>query len=416
MNASQSTPSAPPTLLEEDLRPKLNGPLLITLAMLAAVSPFSADLCLPAFPRIAAEFGVGATGVQLCITSVLLGGAVGQLVFGPISDRFGRVKPLIIGLLLSVVAIALAAMAPTLHFLIVAQFVVGFGGVTGMVLGRAIITDLAKDRSHAARANNIVTAVFGIAPIVAPWFGSLLAGPIGWRGILWAFLGFVLLTFAAVLMFVRESNPPSRRAANLAASEQAGESPRKALRSLGYIGNTIIFCLTFAILMSFVAASPFLFQTVLGLSVLQYGRVYAMIALVAALAAAASAHLAYKVSPGRQMGISTSLMFLGSLALLALLLGGAPAFWILAPMILAEACVGFTLGNAAAAAVTSVPRAAGVGSALLGALQYVAGAVVAPMVGLRGASSVMPLAAMMLFCSALAAVTYRLTWKKEQTA
>jgi len=416
MNASQSTSSGPPALLEEDPRGKLNVRLLITLAMLAAVSPFSADIYLPAFPRIAAEFGVGATGVQLCLTSVLLGGAVGQLVFGPISDRFGRVKPLIIGLLLSVVAVAMAAMAPTLHFLVFAQFVLGFGGVTGMVLGRAIITDLAKDRSHASRANNVVLAVFGTAPIIAPWFGSLLAGPIGWRGILWVFLGFVLLTFAAVLMFVRESNPPSRRAANRAASDQAGESPLKALRSREYIGNTILFCLTFAILMSFVAASPFLFQTVMGLSVLQYGRIYALVALVATLASATAAHLAYKVSPGRQMRFSTFLMFLGSLALLALLLSGAPVLWILAPMILAEACVGFTLGNAAAAAITSVPRAAGVGSALLGALQYTAGALAAPIVGLRGASSAMPLAAMMLVCSALAAVTYRMTWKKEQSA
>jgi DHA1 family bicyclomycin/chloramphenicol resistance-like MFS transporter len=228
--------------------------------------------------------------------------------------------------------------------------------------------------------------------------------------------GFVLLTFAAVLMFVRESNPPSRRAAHLSSSYPAAESPRLALRSLGYIGNTIIFCSTFAILMSIVAASPFLFQTVMGLSVLQYGRIYALVALVAALASATAAHLAYKVSPGRQMRFSTSLMFLGSLALLALLLSGAPILWILAPMILAEACVGFTLGNAAAAAVTSVPRAAGVGSALLGALQYTAGALAALIVGLRGASSAMPLAAMMLVCSALAAVTYRMTWKKEQTA
>jgi len=116
------------------------------------------------------------------------------------------------------------------------------------------------------------------------------------------------------------------------------------------------------------------------------------------------------------MQISTSLMFLCALALLVLLISGAPILWILAPMILAEACVGFTLGNAAAAAVSSVPRAAGVGSALLGALQYTAGAVAAPMVGLRGASSAMPLAVMMLIGSAIAAVTYRMTWKKEQTA
>ena len=415
MNVSQSTPSGP-TLLEEDRRGNLNGPLLITLAMLAAISPFSADINLPVFPRIAAELGVGATRVQLCLTSVLLGGAVGQLVFGPISDRFGRVKPLIIGMVLCVAANAMAAMAPTLHFLIAAQFVLGFGGVTGMVLGRAIIADLARDRNHAARANNIVIAVFGIAPIIAPWFGSLLAGPIGWRGILWVLLGFELLTFVAVLVFVRESNPPSRRAAHRAASDQAGESPRKALRSLGYIGNTIIFCSTFAILLGFAAAAPFLFQTVMGLTVIQYGRVYAVFALVATLAAASAAHLADKVSPGRQMRISTSLMFLCSLVFLTLLLSGAPIFWILAPMILAEACIGFILGNAAAAAVTSVPRAAGVGSALMGALQYTAGAVVAPIVGLRGASSAMPLAATMLVCSAIAAVTYRITWKKEQTA
>jgi len=416
MKISQSSLTRPPALLNEDLRPTLNGPLLITLAMLASISPLAADFCLPAFPRIAAEFGVGATGVQLCLTAVLLGGALGQLVFGPISDRFGRMKPLIIGILLCVVASAVAAMAPTLKFLAAAQFVQGFGGAAGWVLAWAIIADLAKDRNHAAWANNIVNAVFGIAPVVGPLLGSFLAGPIGWRGILWVLLGFVLLTFAAVLLFVRESNPPSRRAENLAASHQAGESPLKALRSRGYIGNTIIFCSTFAVLMSLLAASPFIFQTIMGFSVLQYGCVFAIFALTQTLASAVAAHMVYKVSPGRQMLISTSLILLFSVALLVLFLSVGPILWILAPMILVEACIGFICGNAVAAALTSVPRAVGVGSALLGALQYTSGAVVSPIVGLRGASSTMPLAVTMLVCSAIAAVTYRITWKKEPTA
>jgi DHA1 family bicyclomycin/chloramphenicol resistance-like MFS transporter len=392
----------------------LGAPLMVALALLAAISPFSTDFCLPAFPRIAAEFGVGASSVQLCLTAVLMGGAVGQLVFGPLSDRFGRMAPLLGGVVLCAAASAAAALAPSLRFLTSAQFIQGFGGATGMVISRAIIADLTTDRIQAARANNIVMAVFGIAPIVAPWIGSLLTDPIGWRGILWTTFAIVVFTFLYVLLVVRESHPASRRCAHRAASLEAGEAPLKALATRGFIGNALIYCAAFGVLMSFISASPFLFQTVIGLSVRKYGLIYAGITLLQTVSCAIAAKLVGRFSPGQQLRFGAVIIFLASVVLLALKLAAVPPIWLLLPIAAAIACVGFTMGNSAAAAISSAPRAAGMGSALMGALQFVAGGLAAPLVGLGGAASTTPLVAMMLVCSALALIAFHLTWKKAE--
>lgn len=393
----------------------LGVPLLAALALLAAISAFATDFYLPALPRIASEFGVGAASAQLCLTAVLLGGAVGQLGFGPLSDRFGRLAPLLGGVLLCAAACAAAALAPSLRFLTSSQFVQGFGGATGMVLGRAIISDLAQNRVQAARANNIVMAVFGVAPIVAPWLGSLLTDPIGWRGILWTTFGFVVFTLLFVLLFVRESYPAGRRAIHRAAALETGASPLKALASRGFIGNTLIFCASFGVLMSFISASPFLFQTVIGLSVRQYGSLYACIALLQTAGCVVSARLAGRYTPGRQLRFSTLTIFLASLLLLALKAAAVPPIWLLLPIAVAIACVGFSMGNAGSVAINSAPQAAGMGSALMGALQFAAGAVAAPLVGLCGAASTTPLVAMVFVCSAIALAAFLWTWKSLET-
>ena len=152
--------------------------LLTTLALLSAVAPFAIDLYLPAFPTMVDDLHTTPTGVQLTLTAFLFGLATGQLVFGPLSDRFGRVAPLVTGAVICVAASVAAVLSPTVEILIAARFVQGCAGAAGMVIGRAIIADLATGRA-AARAFSLMMIVGGIAPVVAPLAGGFLVGPLG---------------------------------------------------------------------------------------------------------------------------------------------------------------------------------------------------------------------------------------------
>ena len=161
--------------------PRIPLGLLATLALLSAVAPFSTDLYLPGFPQMVADLRTSPTNVQLTLTACLLGLAIGPLVFGPLSDRIGRVRPLLAGAAICVLASLAAALAPTIEVLIAARFVQGFTGAAGMVIGRAIVSDLATGRA-AARAFSLLMLVGGLAPVAAPLAGGFIVGPLGWRG------------------------------------------------------------------------------------------------------------------------------------------------------------------------------------------------------------------------------------------
>lgn len=120
---------------------KIAVPLLITLALLSAVAPFATDLYLPAFPEMVNHFDSSESAVQLSLTAFLIGAGVGQVIFGPLSDRVGRLKPLLVGVILYTLASAASALAPTLTFLIVVRLIQGLAGAAGMVIGRAVISD-----------------------------------------------------------------------------------------------------------------------------------------------------------------------------------------------------------------------------------------------------------------------------------
>jgi DHA1 family bicyclomycin/chloramphenicol resistance-like MFS transporter len=173
---------------------RIGVPLLVTLALLAAVPPLATDLYLPAFPAMTDNLSTSSAAVQLSLTAFLIGAGVGQVIFGPVSDRTGRVPPLVAGLAVYVAASAGAALAPTAGVLIGARLIQGLSGAAGMVIGRAVISDLAEG-AQAARAFSAMMLVSGVAPVVGPLAGSTLAGSVGWRGLLWivAVLGAISL-------------------------------------------------------------------------------------------------------------------------------------------------------------------------------------------------------------------------------
>ena len=208
----------------------LGGGALFALALLSAVAPFGTDLYLAAFPAMTSDLATTATGVQLSLTAFLVGAGVGQVIFGPWSDRIGRVVPLFTGLTLFLVASVVAVAAGSVEILVIARLVQGIGGAAGMVLGRAIIIDR-EEGPTAAGALTIMMMIGGVAPVVAPLAGSLLADAIGWRGLLAGVGALGIVALAATLLFVRESLPRDVRIARAPARRTGGW---RAALALGY--------------------------------------------------------------------------------------------------------------------------------------------------------------------------------------
>ncbi|OFJ54989.1 Bcr/CflA family drug resistance efflux transporter [Mycolicibacterium grossiae] len=378
--------------------------LLVTLALLSAVAPFATDLYLPAFPAMVADLHTSATAVQLTLTAFLLGLAVGQLVFGPLSDRFGRMRPLVVGAAVCVAASAATVFAPSVEVLVGARFAQGVAGAAGMVIGRAIIADLATGKA-AARAFSLMMIVGGVAPVVAPLAGGALVGPIGWRGALAVILGLSTLMLMSVLLIVRETHTEHRRAALRATKAELG-SPLRDLTRRDYFGHAIAFCGAFATMMAYISASPFIYQSMMGLSAGQYGAMFGVNALALLAMSATSAKLTARHDVRRIAAVGMGAILVSTVVLLTLALSDVPAGWLALPLLVTVGSMGLIFGNTTALALGAAPRAAGTASAVLGALQFGVAAAVSPLVSIAGAGTAVPAGIVMVSTAVLALVGF----------
>lgn len=378
--------------------------LLGSLGLLSAMAPIAMDLYLPAFPQMMADLGTTAFGVQLSVTAFLVGGGVGQLIFGPLSDRWGRRPPLLLGAAVAFLACLLAALAPSVEVLVGARLLAGLSAAAGMVLSRAVVTDVAEGRA-AARALSVMMLIGGVAPVVAPPLGGLFADPLGWRGLLFVVAALAGLMFLAVLAWVPESHPAERRERHreLRAAGQAS-----SLLSRAYLGNTAAFGFAMAGFMGYITASSVVFQIVWGTDAATYGLVFGLGALVLMAGNAVSAALAERYPTETLLAGGLGLMLAGGVVFAGLVAFGVNSAWAVLPLFVAFFGLGFVMGNATALALGSVPHAAGRGSAWLGASQYGLGAVASALVGIGGTASAVPLATVFAGSVAIALACQRI--------
>ncbi|MEP9393367.1 multidrug effflux MFS transporter [Gordonia sp. VNK1] len=389
----------------------ITGPLLLVLALLSAVAPFATDLYLPAFPEMTGELSASATAIQLTLTAFLVGVTTGQLAFGPLSDRFGRRGPLLFGAALCVAAGIVAVIAPSVGVLVAARFAQGFGGAAGMVIGRAIISDLAAGRA-AARAFSLMMIVGGVAPVLAPLLGGFLVNPIGWRGILVVVLGISVLMLVSIIGVVRETRPKDRRRRDTAATTAA--SPRELLRP-GFLGYAGTFAFSFAVMMAYISASPFVYQDMMGLSSGGYGLAFGANALALMAISALAARLVATRQVRHLVGVGLSVMSLAVITFGVLVVTAAPAMWLAAPLFVMVGSLGMIFGNATALAMSAVGSHAGSASAVLGALQFGLGALVSPLVSIQGPDTAAPLAVVMLIAAVIAIASFLAAGRRTPT-
>ncbi|SDV47743.1 Bcr/CflA family multidrug efflux MFS transporter [Chitinasiproducens palmae] len=388
--------------------------LILLLGALAACGPISVDMYLPALPAIAQGFGVDQAAAQLTLTLFMIGFAAGMLLYGPLSDAYGRRRLLIAGVAIYALASLGCAFAPSIGVLIGLRFVQALGAGAAAVLARAIARD-AHAPSEAARVMSILGIVTAVGPLLAPLIGGqmLLLG--GWRAVFGLLAAYGALSFVAVIRKVPETWPPERRAkAALRNSLHAyGRIARDPL-ALGYL---MCACLSFAAMFAYLAGTPFVYIEYYGVSPQHYGLLFAgnIVGMVALNFM--NSRLVGRVGtlPITRVVVTVHLIAALATAFVSITgLGGLPALAV---------CLFFVVSTVAVLGANCVtdlmhryPSAAGAAAALFGALQFVCGACVASLVGVFSNGTPFSMGALIGACGALAFAGYLLIAGRTRAA
>jgi DHA1 family bicyclomycin/chloramphenicol resistance-like MFS transporter len=376
--------------------------LVLVLGSLIALGPLTIDMYLPAFPAISAELRVSDSATQLTLTGMLGGLAFGQLLIGPLSDAFGRKRPLILGLMTHAVASVLAALAPSIYLLASVRVLQGFAGAAISVVAMAIVRDLFSGYAVAKLMSRLML-VIGLAPILAPSIGGVILGWTSWRGIFGVLAAAaVVLTFVAMLG-LRETLPVERRRpANVRAtlSTYAGLIRDRSFLALVFIGGLML-----SAMFAYVSGSSFVLQDGYGLDELAFGLVFGLNAAGLTLASQLNPFLIRRFGV---LNVLSGAMIAAVVAASALVVAGFTGVGglagVLVPLSLVVASAGLSLPNTPALALTRHGEAAGTAAAMLGAVQFGVGALVAPLVGVFGSTTAVPMGLVMVAVTLLASV------------
>ncbi|MBU1860142.1 MAG: multidrug effflux MFS transporter [Gammaproteobacteria bacterium] len=373
--------------------------LLLILGSLSAFGPLAIDFYLPSFPALAQAFATDVEHVQLSLAAYFAGLAIGQLVYGPLADRFGRRKPLLFGVLLFSLASLACALAPSLEWLIAARFVQALGGCAGMVVSRAVVRDLC-DPINSAKVFSQLMLVMGVAPILAPLAGGLLLSAFGWPSIFICLTLFSLMCLLALAKWLPETLAKDVPPAPLRGA--IGEYKR-LFANLPFLGYALTGGFAVAGMFAYIAGSPFVFIELYGVPAEHYGLLFGSNALGFILVAQLNAWLVARHGPAYWLGKTVWFYLACGLALLLVALAKPQALWpLLIPLFGCIACLGILLPNASACAMAGQGRHAGSASALLGSLQFVIAASAATMVGVLHDGSAWSVAVVIFACGLLA--------------
>ena len=359
--------------------------LALTLGAFVALGPLTIDMYLPALPAIQDELATSSATVQLTLTGTLLGLAVGQLVIGPLSDSLGRLRPLLAGTALHVVASLLVLLAPDVATLGVLRVLQGIGTAAGAVIALAIVRDLFEGRAGATMLSRLFL-VMGVAPVLAPTIGGELLRFTSWRGV-FAVLGLYGLLLLALGAFgLRETLPPARRRPSGVRSTLT--TYRALLRDRTYVGLILVAGLTMGALFTYVAGSSFVYQRQFGLDEQQFGLLFGAGAFWLIAATQLNPVLLRRWSPAQVLVAGTiGGTAAGGVLVVLAATGTGGLFGVAVPLWGVLFAAGLALPNAPALALARYGDAAGSAAALLGAVQFGVGAAVSPLVGLLGSDA-----------------------------
>ena len=386
--------------------PRRLGKLTLILGALTAFGPLSIDMYLPSFQAIARDLEASPAQVQLTLAVFFVALGIGQAFYGPISDRYGRRRPLCFGLGLYVLASAGCALARSIEALVAWRFAQALGGCAGMVIARAIVRDRFDERG-AARFFSLLMLVTGLAPILAPSIGGQILVFFSWRVIFWTLAAFALCCFTAVTFLLPESLPAERRAPR--GMGAALRAYGRLLRDRAFMRYALSGALVISGMFAYIFGSPFVFMQIYGVPPERFGWVFGAIALGLISASQLNRVLLSRVEGARILARALVITATAGVILLVMAwTGGGGLAGLLGPLFVYIASLGFVLPNVIATALGPQGGNAGTASALLGTLQFGAGATVGVLLGALGDGTAVPMASLIAACGLSAFLVHRL--------
>jgi len=374
----------------------------LVLGSLAALGPLCTDLYLPALPELAGELNTSTASAQLSLTAGLLGLGFGQLIFGPLSDRFGRIRPLLWSLALLLAASVWCAVAPDIHQLIVARLLQGIAGAGGAVLSRAVARDLYNGH-ELTRFFALLMLVNGLAPIIAPVLGGAMLSWMNWRGIFGVLAVISIMLFASSALKLHETLPSERRSQGGILSMLG--SVFSLLKHRPFMGLCLTQGFVMAGMFAYIGASPFVLQQIYHLSPQMFSLCFAVNGIGLVISAQVSTRFSRRYGEMALVKTGLCIAAVASVALVIAASLGAPLIMLLVPLFFSVMVIGIVSPNAGSLAMQSQGKNAGSASALLGVCMFALGALAVPVTGF-GSMPALSMALTMLGCYAIAILLF----------
>ena len=385
----------PDPVLGETTRPRYipSAKYVLLLGSLAALPAITSDMYLPSLPRIASDLAASDAAVQFTLSGMLIGGAVGQLLIGPFSDRFGRRLPAILGIAAHIVVSMLCVFAPTIEILILLRILQGFCNAAASVIAIAVIRDRFVG-SDAARLLSRLMLVIGVAPMFAPTVGGFIADMWMWRAVFiaLAIIGAGLL--AVVMIFMPETLPSERR--RVSGPRGALTGYKALLRDRHFMAVAVLPGLGMAVIMSYVVGSSFVFQQQFGLTQQQFAFIFAFNGIAIVASAQLNAALVRKIAPMRLLRVALLVQLgLAGVLLVVVVTGFGGVTGMIVGLWFTLGLQGMIPANASVIALGGYGHMAGTAAALMGAMQAGIAGLVSPLVGVLGGNATAMISVMM---------------------
>lgn len=364
--------------------------IILILGALIALSPFSIDMYLPAFPQIAENFHTTVAEISLSLSSYFIGLAVGQLFYGPLLDRFGRKKPLYVGMGIFVLATLGCLTSTNADSLIAFRFLQALGGCVANVSSIAMVRDFFSPK-ESAKVFSLLILILGVSPLLAPTVGGYLAAAFGWQSIFIALALIALLILGVVIFALPDSHTPDHSQSLRPAA--IFKNYLAILKEPQFYTYTLAGSIAFSGLFAYLAASPTIFMEIFKVSGQVYGWIFAFLSIGFIGASQINIYLLRKYS--NEKILLAALIGLSVVGLVFVI--GALNDWYglagtIAVLFTFLACVGLSNPNSSALAMAPFAKNAGSASALMGSLQMGIGAISAAMVSILKAQQILPIA------------------------
>ncbi len=378
--------------------------VIIIMGLLTAIGPLSIDMYLPAFPAIAKSLHSSVSAVTLSLSSFFIGISGGQLLYGPLLERYGRKNPLYFGLSLYFLASVGCALAPSVNSLIVFRFFQALGGCAGMVATRAMVRDLFDVKDN-AKVFSTLMLVVAVSPIIAPTLGGFITAVLGWRWVFVMLILVILLILAGSILYLPESKPPD---------PTFSLRPGAIFKNFGSVLSNrqfLTFALTGAVsyggLYAYIGGSPYVFMELFTVSETEFGLIFSLIA-AGIIGGSQVNNIAMKYYSSEQViRMATLFKAVIGIIMVSLTVAGWSNLWgTIVLVFLFLGGQGFIFPNSTAVALAPMGGNAGNASALIGAIQMTIGAGAAALISIVQNHTALPMVAVMAGCALTAVVIY----------